>query len=108
MRVKHNTNPSQDGLVDASYENNNDNDQYEFGSQLIEQRFSIPSRNQKRESIKCKKIEKKIKQLKVLKNPEVVVDCRVQIIEEERFLQVLSLENMKEDQIVQSLNSEEN
>lgn len=38
----------------------------------------------------------------------MVVDCRVQIIEEERFLQVLSLENMKEDQILKSLNSEEN
>lgn len=71
-----------------------------FGDNQIEEYYSLRSKSLKRESSRQKRIDKKIKQLKLLKNPKVVVDCRIQIIEEERFLQVQLLDNLKEGQII--------
>ena len=74
----------------------------------MEDYYSLKGRSFNRVSFKQKRLEKKIQQLKLLKNPSVVVDCRIQIIEEDRFFQVQLLDGIKEDQITQSLNSEEN
>lgn len=84
------SNPSRNGLIEdhnAVGEGSvNSLENLGFGQDFIEESSGAHGRNSKRESIKLKRIGKKIKQLKLLKNPEVVVDCKIQIIEEERFL----------------------